>query len=59
MQRNLVLKEKLFCTMKKCMVSVATVNMILEHGDVHTGCKVGQISSRGTTSDQIVVNFNS
>ena len=32
MVRICVLKDKLFCTMKKCMVSMATVNMILEHG---------------------------
>ena len=28
----LVLKEKFVCTMKKCMVSMATVKLILEHG---------------------------
>ena len=32
MQRSFVLKDKLFCTMKKCMVSMATINVILEHG---------------------------
>ena len=36
MQRIFVLKEKLVCTMKKCMVSMATVNVVLEHGGVHT-----------------------
>ena len=36
MQRIVVLKEKHVCTMEKCMVSMATVNVILEHGDVHT-----------------------
>ena len=36
MQRFFVLKEKLVCTMRKCMVSMATVNVILEHGGVHT-----------------------
>ena len=29
-------KDKLNCTMKKCMVSMATVNLILENGGVHT-----------------------
>ena len=42
MQRNFVLKDKLFCTMKKCMVSMATVNVILEHVDVY---KIGHISA--------------
>ena len=37
MQRSFVLKDKLSCTMKKQrMVSLATVNVILEHGAVHT-----------------------
>ena len=36
MQRMFGLKDKLVCTMKKCMVSMATVDVILEHGDVHT-----------------------
>ena len=36
MQRMFVLKDKLFGCMKKCMVSMATINMILEHGGVHT-----------------------
>ena len=36
MQRIFVLKDNLNCTMKKCMVSMATVNAILEHGGVHT-----------------------
>ena len=36
MQRIFVLKDKLVCAMKKCMVSMATVNMILEHRGVHT-----------------------
>ena len=38
MQIIFVLKDNLFCTMKKekCMVSMATVNVILEHGGVHT-----------------------
>ena len=31
-----VRKDKLVCTMRKCMVFLATVNMILEHGGVHT-----------------------
>ena len=35
MQRIFVLKDKLNWTMKKCMVSMATVNAILEHGGVH------------------------
>ena len=35
MQRIFVLKDKLNCTMKKCMVSMATINAILEHGGVH------------------------
>ena len=35
MQRIFVLKDKLFCTMKECMVSMATINVILEHGGVH------------------------
>ena len=29
-----VLKDKLNCTMKKCMASMATVDEILEHGGV-------------------------
>ena len=36
MQRIFVLKDKLICTMNKFMVSMAIVNMILEHGGVHT-----------------------
>ena len=36
MQIIFVLKDKLFCTMQKYMVSMATVNVILEHGVVHT-----------------------
>ena len=36
MQRMFVLKDKLNCTMKKCMVTMATVYAILEHGCVHT-----------------------
>ena len=32
MQRIFVIKDKLFCTKEKCMVSMATVNTILEHG---------------------------
>ena len=36
MQRIFVLKDKLVFTMKKCMVFMAFVNMILEHGGVHT-----------------------
>ena len=36
MQRRFVLKDKLVCTMKKKrIVSMATVNIILEHGGVH------------------------
>ena len=35
-QRIFVHKDKLNCTMKKCMVSMATVNEIHEHGGVHT-----------------------
>ena len=31
-QRMFVLKDELVCTMKKCMVSMATVDVILEHG---------------------------
>ena len=36
MKRMFVLKEKLACTMRKCMVSMATVNVILKYGGVHT-----------------------
>ena len=36
MQRIFVFKDKLVFTMKKCTVSMATVNMILEQGGVHT-----------------------
>ena len=36
MQRIVVLKDKLICTMNKFMVSMAFVNMILEHGGEHT-----------------------
>ena len=35
MQRIFVLKDKLNCTMKKSMVSMATVKPILGHGGVH------------------------
>ena len=36
-------KDKLNCTMKKCTVSMATVNVILEDGGVHTSqCRMGQ-----------------
>ena len=35
MQRIFVVKDKLFCSMKKCMVSMATINIILEHGGTH------------------------
>ena len=35
-QRMFVLKVKLNYTMKNCMVSMATVNVILKHGGVHT-----------------------
>ena len=35
MQKKFVLKDKLNCTMKKCLVSMATVKAILEHGGVH------------------------
>ena len=36
MQRFFVPKEKLVCTLKKCIVSMATINAVLEHGGVHT-----------------------
>ena len=36
MKISFVLKNKLICTMKKSMVSMATVKVILEHGGVHT-----------------------
>ena len=36
MQRIFVLKDILNYTMKNCMVSMATVNVILKHGGVHT-----------------------
>ena len=38
-----VIKDKLVCTIKKCIVSKATVKVILEHG----GCKykIGHIST--------------
>ena len=36
MQRNVVLNDKLVYTMQKQMVSVSTVNVILEHRGVHT-----------------------
>ena len=44
MQIIFVLKDKLICTMKKCMVSMATVNFILKHP---WGCtyKIGPIST--------------
>ena len=29
-------RDKFVCTMKKCMVSIATINTIFEHGHVHT-----------------------
>ena len=36
MRRIFVLKDILNYTMKNCMVSMATVNVILKHGGVHT-----------------------
>ena len=36
MQRIFVLKDILNYTMKNCMVSMATVNVILKNGGVHT-----------------------
>ena len=36
MQKMFVLKDKLNCTLKQCMVSMATVNAILEDGGIHT-----------------------
>ena len=36
MQRTFVFKDLFFCTMKTRMVSMATVNVIFEHGGVHT-----------------------
>ena len=36
MQRIFVLKDKLSCTIKKRMVSMATADVILEHWGVHT-----------------------
>ena len=36
MQRIFVVKDKLNYTMKNCMVSMATVNLILKHVGVHT-----------------------
>ena len=35
MQRIFVLKDKLNCTIKKCMVSMATINTFLKHGGGH------------------------
>ena len=36
MQRSFAFKDKLVCTMEKTrIVSMATVNIILEHGGVH------------------------
>ena len=32
MQRMVILKDKLACTMEKCIVSMATINVIIEHG---------------------------
>ena len=32
MQRMAILKDKRACAMEKCMVSMATINVILEHG---------------------------
>ena len=29
-------RDKFVCTMKRCMVSIATINTIFEHGHVHT-----------------------
>ena len=45
MQRSFVFKDKLVCTMKKKkrMVSMATVNIILEHGDVHAKLSMSPI----------------
>ena len=36
MQRIFVLKDVLNYTMKNCMVSIATVNVILKQGGIHT-----------------------
>ena len=43
MQRIFVLKDKLNCTMKKCMVSMATINMILENGGGHRKLTISQL----------------
>ena len=43
MQRIFVLKDKLNCTMKKCMVSMATINTILKHGGGHRKLTISQL----------------
>ena len=43
MQRIFVLKDKLNCTMKKCMVSMATINTILKHGGGHRKLIISQL----------------
>ena len=35
MRRFFVINDKLVCTMEKCTVSMAIVNVIIEHGGVH------------------------
>ena len=41
--KNFVLKDKLNCTMKKCMVSMATIYTILEHGVGHRILPISQL----------------
>ena len=43
MQIMFVPKDKLNCTMRKCTVSMATVNVILEDGDVHTNLTISRL----------------
>ena len=43
MQITFVPKDKLNCYMKKCTVSMATVNVILNNGGVHTKLTISPV----------------
>ena len=53
MQRIFVFKDKLNCTMKKCIVSMATVNTIFEHGYVQTKLTIDAVLEHGGVPKQL------
>ena len=55
MQIVFVLKHKRVCTMKKCMVSMATFNEILEHGSVQNWSY--RLLARGSIAPPPLGNF--